>query len=55
MGESALSGLKGIKRIEKGFKNFKEINRVTYDATMISIEEMVQALKQAGTFAGLAP
>jgi hypothetical protein len=44
--------LEGIKRIEKGFHNFKEINTVYYDASTITIKEMEEALKKAGTYQG---
>ena len=54
VGESALEGLEGIKRIDKGFHNFKEINTVRYDASIITVEEMVKALKKAGTYLGTA-
>ena len=45
----ALDGLKGVKTVRSGFKNNKEINTVFYDPTIISIEEMENALKKAGT------
>ena len=54
MGQAALEGLPGIKKIEKGFHNFKEINTVYYDPSLISVAEMEQALKKAGTFIGTA-
>jgi copper chaperone CopZ len=52
VGKAALEGLKGVKRVEKGFRRFKEINTVYYDSTLISIEEMEEALKEAGTYRG---
>ena len=52
VGETALEGLEGIKRTEKGFHNFKEINTVYYDASTITIEEMQEALRKAGTYLG---
>ena len=52
VGEAALEGLEGIKRIDKGFHNFKEINTVYYDASIITIEEMQDALRKAGTYWG---
>jgi hypothetical protein len=45
--------LRGIKRIEKGFHNFKEINTVYYEASIITIEEMEDALRKAGTYLGI--
>ena len=52
VGETALEGLEGIKRIEKGFHNSKEINTVYYESSKITIEEMEDALKKAGTYIG---
>jgi len=54
VGEAALEGLEGIKRIDKGFHNFKEINTVYYDASIITVEEMEDALKKSGTYRGTA-
>lgn len=54
MGKRALDGLEGVKRVEKGWKNFKEINRVFYDPEVITLEEMEEALKDAGTYRGTA-
>lgn len=39
-----------MKKVEKGFRRFKEINTVSYDPKVITIEEMELALKKAGTF-----
>jgi hypothetical protein len=38
--------------VEKGFKQFEEINRVYYDPTVISIEEMEKALKREKIYRG---
>jgi hypothetical protein len=46
--------LEGIKRIEKGFHNSKEINAVYYESSKITVEEMEDALKKAGTYLGTA-
>ena len=54
MGKAALEGLDGITRVTSGFRNFKEINTVTYDPEKIGVEEMVDALKAAETFRGIA-
>lgn len=53
VGQAALEGLEGIKRIEKGFHNFREVNTVYYDASAITIEEMEEVLKKAGTYRGI--
>lgn len=54
MGEDVLEGLKGVKLVNNGFLNFKETNTVWYDPALIRIDEMEQALKDAGTFLGTA-
>jgi len=42
--------LKGVKTVKKGFRRFREINTVIYDPYMITPDEMVAALKAAGTY-----
>lgn len=54
MGANVLEGRKGINRVTKGFRNFKEINTVWYDPSVINLDEMEQALKEAGTYRGIA-
>jgi hypothetical protein len=54
VGREVLEGLQGIKRVKNGFRNFKEINTVWYDPAVIRIAEMEQALKDAGTYLGIA-
>jgi copper chaperone CopZ len=54
VGEAALEGLKGIKLVNSGFDDFKETNTVWYDPALISIDQMEQALKEAGTYLGTA-
>jgi len=52
VGKAALEGLPGVKKVTVGFKGFKEINTVTFDASLITPDEMVDALKAADTFIG---
>ena len=52
VGKAALEGLEGIKWIEKGFHDLKEINTVYYEPSTITVEEMEDALKKAGTYGG---
>jgi hypothetical protein len=47
-------GLKGVLKVASGFKGFREINTVTYDPGLVSPDEMVSALKSAGTYLGKA-
>ena len=54
VGKSALEGLNGVSLVTNGFQDFKEINTVFYDPEKITIEDMVKALKDAGTYRGLA-
>jgi hypothetical protein len=50
VGKAALEGLKGISKVENGFEGFREINKVYYDPTLITIEEMEETLKKAKTY-----
>jgi hypothetical protein len=52
VGEEVLEGLKGINLVNSGFHNFTETNTVWYDPALITIDEMVSALKDAGTYLG---
>ena len=52
MGKAALDGLDGVKKVTRGWRWGREINTVTYDPAIIKPEEMVAALKEAGTYAG---
>jgi hypothetical protein len=50
VGKAALEGLNGVKKVTSGWKGLMEINTVTYDRTVITIEEMEEALKKARTY-----
>lgn len=54
MGKAALEGLNGVTKVTSGFEGFKEINTVMYDAGLISVDEMIDALKSADTYLGTA-
>ena len=54
MGKVALEGLKGVKEVKKGLRGFREINAVMHDPSMITTDEIVSALKAAGTYRGMA-
>jgi hypothetical protein len=41
-----------VKKVGRGFRNSKEMNTVYYDPSVITIEEMEDALEKAGTFLG---
>ena len=50
MGKAALDGHTGISKVTKGWKGMREINTVYYNPSEITIEEMEEALKKAGTY-----
>jgi copper chaperone CopZ len=54
VGKHALEGLAGVKKVTSGFRSFREINTVTYDPAVITPEKMIEALKRADTFIGVA-
>lgn len=54
MGKAALDGLDGIQKVTRSWRDGREINAVTYDPGVISPEDMVAALKAAGTYRGIA-
>jgi hypothetical protein len=54
VGKSSLEGLKGVIKVTSGFRGLREINTVTYDPKLISIQTMATALKSAGTYLGQA-
>jgi hypothetical protein len=54
VGEAVLEGLKGVELVNNGFHDSKETNTVWYDPALISIAQMEKALKDAGTYLGIA-
>ena len=42
-------------QVTKGWKGWREINTVTYDPEKITVEEIVEILKEAGTYRGTVP
>jgi hypothetical protein len=54
VGEAVLDGPKGVELVNSEFDNFKETNTVWYDPALISIDQMEQALIDAGTYLGTA-
>jgi hypothetical protein len=43
-----------VEKVESGFKGFREIDTVHYDRNVISPDEMINTLKKAGTYRGMA-
>jgi copper chaperone CopZ len=54
VGKHALEGLPGVKKVTSGFRSSREINTVTYDPDQVTPEKMIEALKKADTFIGVA-
>jgi hypothetical protein len=52
VGKAALEGLAGIHNVTRGWHSGREINTVSFDPAVITPEDMVAALKAAGTYAG---
>ena len=51
--KAALEGLKGVKKAEVSFAEKKAL--VTYDTQKVSVQDMIQAVKQAGFSAATIP
>ncbi|MDA8140840.1 MAG: hypothetical protein M0036_19500 [Desulfobacteraceae bacterium] len=45
-----MDGRPGIISITKGWLRFSEVNRVVYDPSLVTVEQMEVWLKQAGTY-----
>ena len=52
VGKEVLEGLRGVKRVKNGFSHLRETNTVWYNPAVIDVDEMAQALKDAGTYLG---
>ena len=50
--EDALDGLKGVKLVNSDYDDYNSIERhiVLYDPALVSVKEMENALKEAGTY-----
>jgi hypothetical protein len=46
--------LPGVKKVTNGFRRFREINTVTFDPHILTIDEMISALKAVDTYVGTA-
>ena len=54
MGKAALDGLPGVNKVTSGWQKSREINTVDYDPAVVTVDEMIAALKKAGTYNGVA-
>jgi hypothetical protein len=50
VGAAALDGRPGVISVEKGWRGFHEVNRVVYDPKKVTVEQMKEWLRQAGTY-----
>ncbi|MBU3936680.1 MAG: hypothetical protein KKD53_04040 [Proteobacteria bacterium] len=55
VGVSTLKGRPGIISVQKGWKEGREINRVTFDPQLVSVQSMEKWLQEAGTYLGTEP
>jgi hypothetical protein len=51
--EPVLEGLKGVELVNSDFYGSRERTTAWYDPALISIDEMVKALKEVGIFRGI--
>jgi hypothetical protein len=54
VGKAALEGLDGIVKVTRGFADGREINTVYYKPSLISSDQIIDALKASGTYIGTA-
>jgi hypothetical protein len=54
VGKRALDGLNGVIDVTRGFSDGQEIVTVLYNPNRITPDDMVAALKSAGTYIGTA-
>jgi hypothetical protein len=52
VGKAALEGLPRVRKVTKGWRGSREINTVYYDPELITPQRLIQALKEADTYAG---
>jgi len=43
-----------VVAVTKGFRGFREVNMVWFNPELVGRDQMIQALKRAGTYRGLA-
>jgi len=48
--KAVLKGLAGVKRVTTGWQGFMEIKKGVYDESKITVEQMEEALRKAGTY-----
>jgi len=50
VGVAALEGRPGVQSVKRGWLGLSEINRVVYDPAKTTITQLVEWLKEAGTY-----
>ena len=50
VGEHALRGQSGVLSVEPGWRDFREVDRVIFDPDKISVKQMEELLRRAGTY-----
>lgn len=49
VGRSAVESLPGVEKVWSGFRGFEEVNEVTYDPKRVSVAQLEEAIRKAGT------
>jgi hypothetical protein len=52
VGANALAGKPGVASVTRGWSGPREIDRVTYDPQVVTLEQLVEWLKEADTYIG---
>jgi len=50
VGASTLQGRPGVVSVQKGWQEGREVNRVTFDPKLVSVDAMETWLRRAGTY-----
>lgn len=50
VGKAALEGRRGVIAVENSWQGLSEINRVSYDASMVDVHQLEAWLREAGTY-----
>jgi len=50
VGAAALEGRPGVKSVTKGWHGLSEVNHVEFDPEKVTVEQMIEWLKRAGTY-----
>jgi len=55
VGVAALEGRPGVRSVRKGWHGLSEVNHVVYDPGEVRVEQLIQWLKESGTYIRTIP